>query len=427
MSILKSLLQETSEYTLGGQVALEGLSCGNEVLEISDDYNEIVSMEDAIERLGEIHDSLEELLVISEDSLEEGGLDANTSQVLRISTEALVSPLGLDSPILSPESFGSDGERLSSTRVSIEEEKSTIQKVWDAIKRSLVALRQKISEWYNNVWKNVDKMLEKANKLDKAIDEAGAPKNDAKMDYSMSGLLKDGQRVDDVLSNITDLNHTLVTFADKDGVIKATQAALKKVTDLNAKKLNKENVYGLRKSLGSDFKSYTDLPMGSKGTGAIPKSMEVTGGTITKSGTLPGNKALYSIGHADIDKATWKVGPDDEGKDLKAKMSVEIPAAASLKSMNKEVKDGLELIQGYKKLAESVKKVKKEITEAGDKISKESKGTDDEKYAKEVLGFLRSIERMLGTPVNSLTALSVKTAGAVNSFIGSSLKHYEKK
>ena len=425
MSILKSLLQETSEYTLGGQVALEGLSCGNEVLEISDEYNEIISMEDAIERLGEIHDSLEELLVISEDSLEEGGLDANTSQVLRISTEALVSPLGLDSPILSPESFGSDGERLSSTRVSIEEEKSTIQKVWDAILRSLQALRQKISEWFNNVWKNADKMLEKLKALNKTIDESGEPKSSAKISYALSTLIMDGQNEKSIKSNMSNMNSALTAFTGSSGSVKVATDALKHVSGVDAKKLTKEDVATLKSVLADDFKKYSNLfPTKS---GNVPKSMEVPGGTVSKSATLPGNKALYSVTSGDIKKVTWKVGADTEGKDLKEKKDITVEGPSDLKGYVDSAIAVVETVVAYKKEKENIKKFTKELTDAGKKLSSESKGTDGEKFGKIALGYLSGIEKMVHTPTNSLTALGIKSAGAVSGFVTACLKEYEKK
>ena len=165
MSVLKELLRNPDcEY-----VSLERRSTSYELVEISNDYNEIVATEEAIERLEEINESLSSILTVSIDSLNENGLTSIDSKILQASTESLLSPLGLDSPIPSIDLFENEWDRRSATEVSIEGIVEKITKIWNAIKKAIIDLARKIKEWFANLFKSSEKEEKRTEELSKTI------------------------------------------------------------------------------------------------------------------------------------------------------------------------------------------------------------------------------------------------------------------
>ena len=424
MSILRSILTDVDEGSFDGRtVSLDAFNCTEELVEVSEQYHEIVSLEEAIDRLEEIHASLESFLEITEDSLEEGGLDATTSQILRISTEALVSPLGLESPILSMESFGSDGERLSSTRVSIEEEKGTIAKIWEAIKKSMASLRTKVSNWYYNVIKNAKSISEKNTAFRKTIDEITGDAGDKKLKVNLSNLASKGQSASDIVNNLSNTQDCLEAFTSGavSGLIGKAIDEFKKV---DAKGLTDESAKGFKESVKGVLEDYTKLSSKTKDSGTV-KSMEMSGATVTKHKVMAGNKALFSyMFESDPFKNDWKVGPNADG-DNAGSEELSVLSKSELLAINSSVQSLIDEVVKYKSEFEKVKKVKEDIGKVGDDFVKEAKGSDGAKHAKGVVTVLKSFERMLNNPVNALTALAVKSSGAAMSLVSDMTKAYK--
>ena len=240
MSVLRTMMMEETDSTID-DLSFEGFDTSAETLEVVEGYNEIVLLEDGIDRLSEIHAGLESLLEISESSLEDGGLSSDMATILRISTEALVIPLGMESPILSTESFGGDGERLTSTRISIEEEKGTITKVWDAIVRSLSALRKKIANWIGTALNSADALLNNAKNLQGKINKLSGKPKDGKIKVKLGSLINNKQNIGDVVSNLAHTTAAVKAFTGSDGPSKFVKSALNKFKELDGKSLTADS------------------------------------------------------------------------------------------------------------------------------------------------------------------------------------------
>ena len=165
MSVLKELLKDPD----CGYVNLERRNSSIEVVEITDDYNEIVATEEALDRLEEINESLSSILTVSLDSLNENGLTPIDSKILQVSTESLLNPLGLDSPIPSIDLFENEWNRRSATEVSIESIKEKVAKIWNAIKNTIIELARKIKEWFAKLFKSSEKEEKRSEEISKTI------------------------------------------------------------------------------------------------------------------------------------------------------------------------------------------------------------------------------------------------------------------
>lgn len=436
MSILKSMLMEADvvEPTINGY-AFESINCETDVIEACESYNEIVSDEEAIERLMEIHAGLESLLEISERSLEDGGLTAVNAEVLRISTAALVAPLGIEPPILAKESFGAEGERLTSTRVSIEEERGTLGKIWDAIKRTMASLREKIKAWFGRIFSVTEKLRQKNVALMSDIDglSGKSVKDDnKKFEFSAGALLAKGQSEGDLNGNLENLVGEVTDFIKNN-------AARSKVSDMVDVFNSTDFVSGgapaisqFNSKLKKTIKDFTEISNSAKGTG-IPKAMNIPNTIITKFGILPGNKALFSYYSEDDTKTVfssgWKLGIHKDGADMKGKTEFNVLSVSDLKALGGTNKELLEIIVGYKKDKAKADAIKEKIVKAGDDLTKKIKGggegTKNTAGAKNALSILKKFENFLDSPANELTNLTVKSVAAILGLMGTMVKAYE--
>ena len=429
MSILRELLAETEKNTVVGEgYAFEAINCESELFEVQEQYNEIVSDQEAITRLEEIHEGLESLLEVTEGSIEEGGLTPVTAQVLRISTEALVAPLGLTSPVLSQESFGAEGERLTSTRVSIEEEKGTIKKIWEAIQRAFETVRAKIVSWYNKIFDTAGKLNTKNQALkDAIIDLSGKKSEKETLDLSLSSLLSRGQSSSDISKNVNNLISEVSIFLSVNGGYKTADTILEVVSEVNTR--HNDDFSTAVESYPKIKSAVTDMMKLSKtsGSGSVPKSMEAEGVQVTKHGLLPGNMALYSYMASDISKCGWKLGVADSDGAMKEKVKVKVLNQSELNAMASENGKLISAVADWKSGQDKVKDLKNKISAKGKEVSASVKdeNTKAKTMAKNCFNYLKAAESFLNSPANQLTTLAVKTVSAQMSLMSTVIKAYK--
>ncbi len=407
----------------------ETIDCEHEIVVACEQYNDIETDFNALDRLEEIYCGLEHLLSVSQDSLQEGGLYAFEANMLHYGHQALLDPLGLDTPMLGIESFGAKGERFSSTRVSIEEEKGTLTKIWEAIKRALSALTEKLKTWYNNIFNVADKLKEKFEAMKKTIEGLNdkSVKGDKTVEFSSGALLSKGQTELNLKTNLANLESEAKSFL-KDNTIRSSINemidSIEKV-DFKAGKVDDAWTKGVEPFL----KKITGISKTKSTTSDIPSVMNVEGMTVTKHDELPGNKAIYAyssaVGVFDFEKIAkfgYKIGPFKDNNSIKDKVKYKVMSVGDLKT---NVEMGIRLtdiIIDFKKGNDEVNKIKEKIKKVGDKISDASK--DNASSGKKAINALRQTDRFLNNPANSLTNLIIKTLSSMLNLMNEMIKSY---
>lgn len=407
----------------------ETIDCEHEIVMACEQYNDIESDFNALDRLEEIHCGLEQLLWISQDSLQEGGLYAFEASMLHYGHQALLEPLGLEAPILGIESFGAKGERFSSTRVSIEEEKGTLTKIWEAIKRALTALTEKLKAWYNNIFNVADKLKDKFDAMKKTVEGLGSKTitGDKDVEFSSGALLSKGQTELNLKTNLANLESEANSFL-KDNTTRSTITemidAVEKV-DFKAGKVDDAWSKGFEPFL----KKIMQISKTKSSKSDIPSVMNAEGMVVTKYDELPGNKAIYAystdVGIFDVDKIAkfgYKIGPFKDDNAIKDKVKYKVLSVGDLKT---NVELGIRLVEiiiNFKKSNDTVNDIKERIKKVGDKISDASK--DNAASGKKAINILRQTDRFLNNPANSLTNLIIKTLSSLLNLMNAMIKSY---
>ena len=407
----------------------ETVDCEHEIVMACEQYNEIESDYNALDRLEEIHCGLEHLLLVSQDSLQEGGLYAFEANMLHYGHKALLEPLGLDTPILSIESFGAKGERFSSTRVSIEEEKGTLTKIWEAIKRGLTALGEKLKTWYNNIFKVADKLKEKFDAMKKTVEGLGnkSVKGDKTVEFSSGALLSKGQTELNLKTNVANLESEAKSFLKDNTIRSSINEMIDSIEKVDFKAGKVDDAW--TNSIEPFLKKITGISKTKSSTADIPSAMKVEGMTVTKHDELPGNKAIYvyssAVGVFDVEKISkfgYKIGPFKDDNTIKDKVKYNVMSVGDLKT---NVEMGIRLtdiIIEFKKGNDEVNKIKERIKKVGDKISDASK--DNASSGKKAINALRQTDRFLNNPANSLTNLMIKTLSSMLNLTNEMIKSY---
>lgn len=137
-----------------------------DMMEVSDAAEEVEAVDSAIEEAVEGAEQLEEIAQIAEGSLDNGGMDETSAQLMETAVESIYNRLGVvTSAKMSLESFGTKGTRVQSTKLAIEGIKETTKAIWDKIIAAIKSMWNSISTWFAKLFDAATKMSERAKKI----------------------------------------------------------------------------------------------------------------------------------------------------------------------------------------------------------------------------------------------------------------------
>lgn len=432
MSILKDLLEQSvdpKETTVEKNEeifhSIETLNNDIDYQTIVCDFDDIQENNEAIERLEEIGESLEKIIDITEDSLQDGGLTRTNANIIKITVDTLISPLGLSSPVLSEESFGAEGERLTATRVSLEEEKGTLTKIWDAIKAAFKKVREQISKWYSNIFNNVEKFAARNKKVKEAIDSISGKKAEVKeIEFDASKLLAGNQSGKDIEKNVNNLIKELDVFLIQKDYRSHLAKLVSDYKNFDPSKGAKE----FAKSSASEVKALIGVSKTSTSTD-VSKSLVVAGTNVVKHDILPGNNALYqyeATNDENIFISGWKLDKYNEKYPVKGKTKLPVMTQSDLDMLASLNAKLIDFIRNYKTNKDAMDKLREDVIKAGDQIAAKAKTADKEKASdmNKMLQVLRNFEGYINKPINELVSLTIQVINAIDNLIMVMVKTY---
>lgn len=151
------------------------------VAEVAEDQAPIDDLATAVEEAAEDIDTLENVGDVIEDSVETGeGLPPAAAEIADIAVESIRERLGIKGRRLAPslEAYGASSSRLTASRVALEGVKETLKAAWEAVRKAVSALIDRIVGWFKKHF-GANEMLEKAlAKLEAGADGLGDKKPD---------------------------------------------------------------------------------------------------------------------------------------------------------------------------------------------------------------------------------------------------------
>ena len=436
-AILRSLMTEEIANSKFTGYSYERFNLETDIMDLYENYDEIVALEDGLDKLEDIAYGIVRMLTISEESLEEGGLTSSDAELLGICSDILTSPLGVENPVLSKIYFGMEGEKEDSTKSTNENKKGLLRKLWDSIKNGIVAIAKKVANFFKGLFDFAQKALNKNNAMLKDLEGLSGksvPDNKKTIKFSAAALLGADQSQSDLNNNLSDLSKLTETFIKDKKYSNYIKDAIKKIQNLDMGKMIKEDYssWGPFKSkietLMVEYykievvKEYTD----------IPNSVKVSGEEIKKYGRLPGNKSLYSTkssNEAKNKKYGYNIGPFKDNNTAK-KSEFDVMSQTDLKTILENNGKLISIIVDNKKDIEYRQQLKDDIIKAGDNLDKLSSGVlelNGRDFYNSMVSMLKRLSVMADSPTNQLSALSMKTAAAVMSLCGSMIKAYKGK
>lgn len=144
-----------------------------EVGEIEDMHEAIESAEADAETLGDIRDTMQEAVDSGE------GIPESAAAIADVAVEAICDRLGIrrEQPLVpATENFGSQGSRLAATKIAIEGIGDSIKRIWESIKKALLAAWEKIKAFFNTYFTSLGRartLLEALKKRQAEFKEEG--------------------------------------------------------------------------------------------------------------------------------------------------------------------------------------------------------------------------------------------------------------
>ena len=382
-----------------------------------------VSVEQTLEdqdSLVSIAAGLEGLQNVAQASLVDGGLKRQSATLLALGVESYTAQLGLPSgTVPSVEAFGSDGEAITATQVSVEAIADQIKKVWEAIKAAIMKAIAAVKKWWANFSNQLPKVKTRAEAIVKAAEGINGDAKNAKVTI--------GEGVANRLA-----------FSGKLAPLdKTTKALLPIAADFGSEYLKtSKEIVGVYATVGSlDFTAKVDVEAQEKliadAIEATNKSLEgklklkMTDGV---SQQLPGGQAISLSDSASkvsvVDHADKKdVAKGDLEQDTMPATEIIAIANEAISVCDALMASQQSVIDGIGKSSEEVQKVAKDIV---DGIAKA-----DDKADKGAVSFGNDIVKKIGAlatngPAGSLKVFgyTASTLNAVLSVCDESVKQY---
>lgn len=399
---LKQYFQRSEEdYT----PSLETVSLEEDQMEISGAEAEMADAEEVVDELEDAADGLESISEALSASLENGGLDPQSSHFMAMATASYTNRLGLDSTLPSLESFGGESDREEATKVSLEAVSDYIKKIWEAIKSAIQKAIKAMTDLFAKVFGGAAKLEKAAQSLAKAANDAKGSAQEDKISISNISQLhiKGKYEAGDILDGLKNTQEVLdYLYGDyADDAAKWYQEIGKALADSSVK--------------ASDDADEVDKDMAKFSEDFLKALADM--GKKFGSTELPGGKSVAIEVKSDDNGLSAVDAPSISSNGGEAPNSGEIdtPSLADVKKMAEGVESIAKTIQSKKKAVESLDKAREDALKAADKFVQDGDGGKLGKAwdkAKITLT-LRSLNKGLARPVAQVSSMGFSTGRAV--------------
>lgn len=383
----------------------------------------VEQLDNDVNELVEIASGLEAIQVTAAATISEGGLKRGGAAMMHVAVEGYATRLGLEeSMIPAIESFGSEGEAMTATQISVEGIKDTIMRVWEAVKAALVKAMEAVKAWFTKFFINAEKIKARAEAVKESVKDKTGDAEEAKV--SVGGAvakLHKGGKLGSVSTVAAEVKSILGdVMVAHDGLVKVAgdlSDMVGKVVDEDATKGGELVTAAGLKLLESPelFKGALDLKEKTEAGEKAYYSDELPGGKIVK---MQVGEKSYSASLQDV-----------EAEIADADKEVATLAIADIESLCDVVVGCADDLAGAKeKVFDKASAVKDDLLKAG----KDASGKLKDDTAKEVADNTQSMVRMLPTftrmvdqPAMALLAHSAKALGGVLDIAAASAKQYK--
>ncbi len=158
------------------------------VSEVSDVNDSVTEMSDGADSASADMETLETIHDKMEESVERGeGLSPDAAEIAEVAIESICDRLGINYSrrvIPATESFGSKNSRVTSTRVAMEATQGIISKIWEAIKRAIAWVKEKVNKFLAELFTNVDRLEKHVKSVKERVKglESGLKPEEAELD-----------------------------------------------------------------------------------------------------------------------------------------------------------------------------------------------------------------------------------------------------
>ncbi len=406
------------------QVELTGVALENAEAKLD---LESISVEQAnvdITELEEIAVGLESIQVAAQATIADGGLKRAGAVMMHVAVEGYANRLGLEEAMIPAiESFGSEGEAMTATQVSVEGIKDVINRVWEAVKAAVIKAYEAVANWFKQFFINAEKIKARAEKVKESVKDKTGDAEEAKV--SVGGAvakLHKGGKLASVSAAASDVKDLL-------GDVLGAQSILSKKAGDLADIVGKVSA-ATPEDAAAQVVAAKELVGGAsdafKGTLKLTEKSE-GGETALYSEELPGGKQVKVV--AEDGKYSASLVDAGEVKLADADKEVDTLSVADIESLCDVVVDCTDVLGGAKKTVfEDGKKVKDDLIKAGADSAGKLKDDTDKVVADSTQSLVRMLPvftRMVDQPSMALLAHSAKALGAVLDIAAASAKQYK--
>lgn len=378
------------------------------MLSVEEERQEMDAANSDVDEMVEIAEGLESIVASVEATQEEGGLDAQSAQMMQLAVGAYTRRLGLEATDVTPalESFGGDSGRLSATTVSVEEIGKTVRNIWNAIKQAIQRAIKATADFFAKIFGGVDKVISRIDALEKKVKDLKGSAS-GKMKVSGAQFLHVGGKVEakDILGGLKELDHVAnMAYGD---YLKAAQDYYKSVAD---------------KFKSSDVQKSDDEGKADEAAQEADKAAEEAGKKLEpwKTREFSGGKIFRAEDAKAIPALT------DGTKAPAGSPEIGVPSTSELQEMLKLSKAIAERIKGAKDTQKRFASAREDAMKEAEGFVKAAEGNRLGKAWSQAKAnvLLRKAQRDLTRPVSQVTSHSFSTVRSVLGLVEAATKQY---
>ena len=377
-----------------------------------------------VNELIEIASGLESIHVAASATIPEGGLKRAAASMMHVAVEGYANRLGLEEAMVpSIESFGSEGEAMTATQVSVEGIKDTIKRVWEAVQAALVKAIEAVKAWFTKFFVNAEKIKARAEAVKASVKDKTGDAEEAKV--SVGGAvakLHKGGKLASVSAVAAEVKGILGdVMAAHDGLVKTAG----ELGDMVAKVVDEDATKGAELVTAAGLK-LIEAPELFKGALDLKERTEA-GEKAYYSDELPGGKVVKMH----VGEKSYSASLQDAGKVEIADADKEVTTlpVADIESLCDVVVECADDLAGAKeKVFDKASATKDDLLKAGKDASGKLKDDTDKAVADNAQSMVRMLPtftRMVDQPAMALLAHSAKALGGVLDIAAASAKQYK--
>tara|TARA_B100000700_G_scaffold288181_1_gene344447 strand:+ start:9449 stop:10759 length:1311 start_codon:yes stop_codon:yes gene_type:complete len=377
-----------------------------------------------VNELMEIAAGLESICGAASATIPEGGLKRSGAAMLHVAVEGYANRLGLEESFVPGiESFGSEGEAITATQVSVEGIKETIQRVWEAVKAAVLKAIEAVKAWFAKFFINAEKIKARAEAIKAGVkDKTGDAKESKVSVGSAVAKLHKGGKLASVSTVAAEVKTVLGNVVTAQTELTKTAGALGDIVG----KVAKENAEKGAELLVEAGLKLVEAPQAFKGALDLKEST-VDGEKAYFSDELFGGKVIKMV----ADEKSYSASLQDKA-DVKlddADKEVSTLAVADIESLCDLVIDCADELAGAKDTVfDKGSDVKNDLLKAGKDASAALRDDADKAVASNTQAIVRMLPtftRMVDQPSMALLAHSATALGGVLDIAAASSKQYE--